>query len=107
MSAVFSLDAEGQSRVISDVEAILGQINRHAMPAAARDALDRQARRRGYCERADLARVYNWPTPAMVALIVAEKGPEAAQERWHWISSKELRTLARRGGARAIDADDQ
>ena len=103
MSAVLSFPAR-QDREIGAVEAILGEINRFAMPAAARDALDRQAaKRRARSERNDLLRIYVWPTAAQVAFLVRARGMHAARERWHWVLLRELQDLARQGGAGRVE----
>ncbi|GEL41813.1 hypothetical protein MEX01_24040 [Methylorubrum extorquens] len=46
------------------------------------------------------AHVYARPDPALVATIMATKGFEAAQERWHWCEARTLASLARIGRAR-------
>lgn len=44
--------------------------------------------------------VYMKPTPEAVAKLVADKGIEACEERWHWMGSRDLNTLATIGRAR-------
>lgn len=107
MSANASLGAARQAREIAPVETILADINRHAMPAAAREALDGQVMQRPGAEhRADLRRIFVWPPAWRVAFIVREKGTAAARERWYWISERELRSLASQGGAVFVEGDE-
>jgi hypothetical protein len=46
------------------------------------------------------AHLYARPDPVVVAMILATKGQDAAQERWHWCEPRTLATLARIGRAR-------
>lgn len=50
------------------------------------------------CQTADV-HVYARPNPVTVAAIMATKGLEAAQERWHWCEPRTLASLARIGRA--------
>ncbi|WP_289016115.1 hypothetical protein [uncultured Methylobacterium sp.] len=44
--------------------------------------------------------VYQDPDPVVVHRIIAQYGDEAAAERWHWMSSRRLASIAARGRAR-------
>ncbi|MEE7439587.1 hypothetical protein [Methylobacterium oryzae] len=45
--------------------------------------------------------LYARPDPVVVAMILATKGQDAAQERWHWCEPRTIATLARIGRARS------
>lgn len=105
--SVLSLEGARQARTVATVEAILAQINEQALPEAARDALDRQARKRPGRRVYDDARlVYVWPSAQKVAALVREKGSWAARERWSYVSERELQALAKEGGA-SLDQGDE
>ncbi len=46
------------------------------------------------------AHLYEAPDPGLVATIIATKGIDAAQERWHWCERRTLMSIARSGRAR-------
>ena len=105
MSVAVLSDAR-QAREIAAVEAILADVNRGAMPTAARDALDRQVRRRRGRTEFDQARlVYVWPTAEKVAALARYRGFYAVRERWFYVPERELSELARASGARLTRED--